>query len=67
MDVTNHFGFIAAAYVAAAIAVGGLSAWVMLDYRMQRRWLIDLDKKGVSRRSAPARSGPSLEEAEKKA
>jgi heme exporter protein D len=67
MDVTNHFGFIAAAYVAAALVVGGLSAWVMLDYRVQRRSLIDLDKKGVNRRSAPAHSRPTLEEAEKKA
>jgi len=29
-----------------------LIAWVMLDYRLQRRILAELETKGVSRRSA---------------
>jgi hypothetical protein len=55
MQATNHFGFIAAAYIAAIVMIGALSAWVMLDYHAQRRALIDLDKRGVTRRSGPAR------------
>jgi heme exporter protein D len=54
MDAGNHIGFIAAAYAAAIAIVGGLTAWVMLDYRAQRRHLADLDRKGVTRRSGPA-------------
>jgi len=53
MDAGNHIGFIAAAYAAAIAVVGGLTAWVMLDYRAQRRNLADLDRKGVTRRSGP--------------
>jgi heme exporter protein D len=56
MDAVNHFGFIVAAYAAAVIVVGALVAWVMLDYRAQRRQLADLDKRGISRRSAPPRT-----------
>jgi heme exporter protein D len=67
MEATNHIGFIVAAYAAAIAVVGGLTAWVMLDYRAQRRMLADLDKKGLVRRSAPARSEPTLERAKEKA
>jgi heme exporter protein D len=55
MDAGNHIGFIAAAYAAAIAVVGGLTAWVMLDYRAQRRNLADLDRKGVTRRSGPVK------------
>jgi len=63
MEAGNHIGFIVAAYAAAVAVVGGLTAWVMLDYRAQRRTLADLDAKGLVRRTAPARSGPALERA----
>jgi len=39
--------------------LGGLTAWVLFDYRAQRRKLADLEARGVSRRSertAPASS-----------
>ena len=39
MEPATHTGFIIAAYAAAAIVVIGLCAWVMLDYRAQRRTL----------------------------
>jgi heme exporter protein D len=59
MDAANHMvdhlGFIVAAYAVTVVVVAALIAWVMLDYRAQQRALADLDKRGVSRRSAPAR------------
>jgi heme exporter protein D len=60
MEATNHFGFIAASYIAAVVMVGALSAWVMLDYHAQRRALIDLDTRGVTRRSGPAHPDAAL-------
>jgi heme exporter protein D len=59
MDLGPHAAFIIAAYAAAVIVLGGLIAWVRLDYRAQRRKLADLEARGVSRRSertAPASS-----------
>ena len=55
METANHMGFIVAAYAVAAIIVATLIAWVMVDYRIQQRTLAELDKRGISRRSAPAR------------
>ena len=43
------------AYAAAVVIIGGLVAWVLLDHRMQRRKLADLEARGVARRSEPAR------------
>jgi heme exporter protein D len=63
MDAVNHFGFIAAAYAAAVIVVGGLIAWVMLDYRAQRRMLADLDMRRVTRRSTPPRAESPMAQA----
>ena len=56
MDAANHMGFIVASYAAAVAVVGVLVAWVTLDYRTQRLRLADLETRGVTRRSAPARS-----------
>jgi heme exporter protein D len=52
MQATAHIGFIVAAYGAGAVVIAALIAWVMLDYRLQRRILAELETKGVSRRSA---------------
>jgi heme exporter protein D len=52
MAAATHTGFIIAAYATAVIVVLGLCAWVMLDYRAQRRKLADLERRGVTRRSA---------------
>jgi heme exporter protein D len=49
MDAATHIGFIVAAYAVAIAIVGGLAAWVLLDYRAQLRSLADLDRKGVTR------------------
>ena len=67
MDPANHMGFIVASYAAAIAVVGVLIAWVTLDYRAQRRRLADLEMRGVTRRSAPARSEPAIEQAKEKA
>jgi heme exporter protein D len=67
MNAAGHMGFIVASYAAAVAVAGALVAWVTLDYRAQRRRLADLEMRGVARRSAPARSGPMIEQAKEKA
>ena len=52
MQAPAHIAFIVAAYAAGVVVIVTLIAWVMLDYRMQRRTLARLETKGVSRRSA---------------
>jgi heme exporter protein D len=52
MEATAHIEFIVAAYGAGIVVVVALIAWVMLDYRLQRRILAELETKGISRRSA---------------
>jgi heme exporter protein D len=51
MQATAHIEFIVA-YGAGVAVIVALIAWVMLDYRLQRRILAELETKGVSRRSA---------------
>jgi heme exporter protein D len=67
MGAVNHMGFIVASYAAAVAIVGALIAWVTLDYRTQRLRLADLETRGVTRRSAPARPGPEIEQVKEKA
>ena len=67
MNAVNHMEFIVASYAAAVAIVGILIAWVTLDYRTQRLRLADLEVRGVTRRSAPARSAPTIEQAKEKA
>jgi heme exporter protein D len=54
MTLGPHAPFIIAAYAVALTIVGGLIAWVILDYLTQRRVLADLDARGVFRRSEQA-------------
>jgi heme exporter protein CcmD len=56
METATHTGFIIAAYACAGGFIGGLIAWVMLDYSAQLRQLADLEKRGVVRRSAAPRA-----------
>ena len=67
MSAINHMGFIVASYGAAVAVVGALIAWVSVDYHTQRLRLADLEMRGVTRRSAPARSEPTIEQAKEKA
>ena len=52
MDLGPHAAFIVAAYAATIAVVGGLIAWVVIDFRAQKRVLGDLEAHGVTRRSA---------------
>ena len=51
MNLGPHAAFIVTAYAAAALVIGALTGWVLLDHRAQLRKLADLDARGVSRRS----------------
>jgi heme exporter protein D len=60
MEATSHMAFIVGAYVAAVAVIAGLTAWVMLDYRAQLRALADLEQRGLTRRSAAARTESAM-------
>jgi heme exporter protein D len=45
----THLGYIAAAYAASAVVLGGLVAWAILDLREQKRRLRQLADKGLRR------------------
>jgi heme exporter protein D len=67
MEAINHLPFIVGSYAAAFAVVGALIAWIMLDYRSQRRRLADLEMRGVTRRSASAPLERTMEQAKKEA
>ncbi len=67
MEAISHMDFIVTAYAAAGGVVGGLTAWVMLDYRAQLRKLADLEKRGFTRRSTAARGEPVMQQAKEEA
>jgi heme exporter protein D len=50
-DLGPHAGFIWAAYGAAFICVAGLIVWVWADERSQKQRLLDLERRGLRRRS----------------
>jgi heme exporter protein D len=52
MDLGPHAIFIIASYGVAAVVVAALIAWVVIDFRAQKRMLGDLEAHGVTRRSA---------------
>jgi heme exporter protein D len=47
-----HFGFILASYLVTAAVLLGLVVWIALDGRAQRRRLLELETRGIRRRSA---------------
>jgi heme exporter protein D len=55
MDLGPYAGFIIAAYVAAMMVVALLIVWIVADYAAQRRTLAELDRRGITRRSAEPR------------
>jgi heme exporter protein D len=67
MLAATHAGFIIAAYAFAVIVIVGLCAWVMLDYRAQRRTLAELERRGVTRRSSAPRPEPTPQQAKEEA
>jgi heme exporter protein D len=52
MVLGPHAGFILAAYAVAILVVLVLIAWVVIDFRVQRRALAELHSRGIRRRSA---------------
>jgi heme exporter protein CcmD len=66
-ETISHLPFIVGSYAAAGIVISGLVAWVMFDYRAQRRALADLQKRGVVRRSTVVRPQRTMAKAEEKA
>jgi heme exporter protein D len=55
MDLGPHADFIIAAYTTAIAVVGLLIIWVVGDYFAQKRALADLERRGITRRSAEPR------------
>jgi heme exporter protein D len=55
MDLGPHWYFIVSAYAVATTVVAGLVTWVVLDYAAQQRALAELDRRGITRRSAEPR------------
>jgi heme exporter protein CcmD len=51
MNLGPHADFIVAAYALTAFVVAAITAWVALDYSIQRRLIGDLEERGVTRRS----------------
>ncbi len=47
-----HAGFIIAAYLVTAVVLAVTVVWIVLDGRLQRRRLAELEARGVRRRSA---------------
>ena len=51
MSLSPYASFIVASYLAAALVVALLVAWIAIDYRSQKRRLRELEESGVVRRS----------------
>ncbi len=47
-----HAGFIIASYLVTLVVVVGMIVWIVLDGRLQRRRLAELEARGIRRRSA---------------
>lgn len=68
MEQIDHLPFIVGSYAAAFIVIAGLIAWVMLDFRAQRRALAELEMRGLTRRSVmPTTADRTMTEAKEKA
>ena len=58
MSLGPHAVYIVAAYGITFGVIAALIAWAVADYRRQRRILADLERRGVTRRSANIRPTP---------
>jgi heme exporter protein D len=52
VELGPHASFIVAAYGASVLIILTLIVWIVVDYRSQLRVLADLERQGVTRRSA---------------
>jgi heme exporter protein CcmD len=57
MSLGPYAPFIVASYLAAALVVALLIAWIVNDYRNQKRRLRELEESGVVRRSGRSATG----------
>jgi heme exporter protein D len=55
MELGPHAGFIIAAYAAGVFVVAALIVWIMADHGSQQRTLDELERQGITRRSAERR------------
>lgn len=53
IDLGPHAAFIVASYALAALVVGGLVIWVVVENRRQKKRLADLEARGLGRRPEP--------------
>ena len=51
MNLGQHAGFIVAAYGGAVLVLASLIAWIVIDFRAQKRALSELELRGVRRPS----------------
>ena len=56
IDLGPHADFILAAYGIALLVLIVLIAWIVFDYRAQRRRVAQLESQGVTRRSVQAKT-----------
>lgn len=54
MDLGPHAAYIWASYATAALVLGVLLAWLVLDGRRQQKLIAELEARGVRRRSDAA-------------
>ena len=64
-ELGPHAAFIIAAFAVAFVALGALTLFTVEDDRKQRRLLAELERKGITRRSA-ARPKPAKVPAKRK-
>ena len=55
MSLGPHANFILAAYGVTLLVLLVLIAWIVLDYRSQRRRVAELESQGITRRSVQAK------------
>ena len=58
MSLGPYASFIVTSYLAAALVVALLIAWIVNDYRNQKRRLRELEESGVVRRSGRSATEP---------
>jgi heme exporter protein D len=59
VELGTHAGFIIAAYGASVVIILTLIVWIVADYRAQLRDLAEMERQGVTRRSARAEHKPA--------
>jgi heme exporter protein D len=57
MNLGPHAAFIWISYVAVALGVAGLIAWLVTDGRRHERRLAELEGRGIRRRSGTSAAG----------